>query len=98
MYVVCRCFSSFSLGICTGPRREFWSLYCQELASGKDCVFTTADNGQLKYIYMYKRPYICAIVCTCTCSMPLSLLISCKYSVHVHVRCEIWAQPSELPW
>jgi ankyrin repeat protein len=34
-------------GICTGPRKEFWCLYCRELASDKENIFTSADNGQL---------------------------------------------------
>jgi ankyrin repeat protein len=33
-------------GICTGPRKEFWSLYCQELVNGKDSLFSSSDNGQ----------------------------------------------------
>jgi hypothetical protein len=37
-------------GICTGPRREFWDLYCQELLSGKDKLFTSCNNGHAIYL------------------------------------------------
>ena len=48
--------SCMCIGICTGPRKEFWCLYCQELASGREKIFTSSDNGQLMYVmsvYMY---------------------------------------------
>ena len=44
------CIQLLCIGICTGPRKEFWCLYCQELASGREKIFTPSDNGQLMYV------------------------------------------------
>ena len=36
---------------------------------------------------------VCSVsVCNCTCALIVSLFIGCT------MRCEIWAQPAELPW
>ena len=48
VFALCTCMC-FTAGICTGPRKEFWSLYCQQLAEEKSKIFTACDSGHVRY-------------------------------------------------
>ena len=41
-------FISLLSGICSGPRKEFWSLLARSLASGQHNLFMPSNNGQLR--------------------------------------------------
>lgn len=43
-------FLFFGIGICTGPRREFWACLCKELASGEHRLFTQCDEGHIRWV------------------------------------------------
>lgn len=36
-----------TIGICTGPRREFWSILSRELGNGEEMLFEQNDDSLL---------------------------------------------------
>ena len=57
-------------GICSGPRKEFYSCLVKALARGDEKLFSVCDNGQIRSVNKKQHP--CTVPCTVV-TPPLSL-------------------------